>query len=273
MWHLNRLIGGTLELTLAPFRGLPPAVGLAVLSCIAAAGMLVVFRATSDQPALLATKRRIHAAILEIRLFNEQPRLVLAAQADVLRQSLRYFRLSLVPLLWLALPLLLLMTHLHAYYGYRVLAVGETAILSATLEDAGALARVVELNAGVGARVETPMLAIPRQREADWRIAAVQPGDHSLRFRVGDQVVTKTLQVAGAQRGLSPRRPGRGILDQILFPSEPPLPRGSAVVAVEVGYPVAGVSVFGWEVHWLIAFLIFTLVAAVGLRRPLRVTF
>lgn len=273
MWYLNRLIGGALELMLAPFRGLPPAVGLAVLSCLAAVGMLLVFRATSDQPALAATKRRIHAAILEIRLFNDQPRLVLAGQADVLRQSLRYFRLTLVPLLWLALPLLLLMTHLHTYYGYRPLAVGESAILSASLADPAALSGLLQLEADGGARVETPLLAIPAESEADWRIAAVQAGDHRLRLRIGDEVVTKTLQVAGARRPFSPRRPGRGILDQMLFPSEPPLPPGSAAVAIEVRYPAAQMSLFGWEIHWLIAFFLITLVAALALRRPLRVTF
>jgi hypothetical protein len=273
MWYLNRLIAGALELGLAPFRALPPAVGLAVVSAVAAAAMLLVFRATSDQPAIARTKRRIQASILEIRLFNEQPRLVLAAQADVLRQSLQYFRLTLVPLLWLALPLLLLMTHLQAYYGYRQLAVGESTILSATLADAGALAERLHLETDGGARVETPLLVIPAEREVDWRIAAVRPGDHQLQFHIGDQVVTKMLQVGGPPRSLSSRRPGRGILDQILFPSEPPLARSSKVVAIGVRYPPAEVSLLGWDMHWLIAFFILTLVAALALRRPLRVTF
>lgn len=272
MWHLNRLLGAALDAALAPFRGFPPTVGLAVVSALAAVGMLLVFRATSDQARLAATKRQIHAAILEIRLYNEHPRLVLSAQADVLRQSLRYFRLTLVPLLWLALPVLLLMTHLQVHYGHRGLAVGESAIVRLKLADAGALEGVLALEAAGGARVETPPLAIPSEREADWRIAAFEPGDHRLRVRVGDERITKTLRVSGAPGRLSPRRPGPGFLDQVLFPSEPPVPRGSAATAVEVGYPPAEVDLLGWRVHWLIAFLIFTLAAALALRRPLRVT-
>ncbi|MGH7475326.1 MAG: hypothetical protein ACRELD_03485 [Longimicrobiales bacterium] len=273
MWQINRLIGAALDAVLAPFRGLPPAVGLAFVSIVAAAAMLLVFRVTSDQSRLKATKRRMHAAILEIRLFNEQPRLVLSAQADVLRQSLRYFQLTLVPLLWLALPVLLLMTHLHAHYGNRGLAVGESAIVRLRLADARALDQALTLEADGGARVETPLLAIPATSEADWRIAALLPGDHRLRLRIGDKLIAKTLRVSTSPARLSPRRPGRGLLDQILFPSEPPVPRGSAAAGIEVGYSPAEVSLLGWRVHWVIAFLIFTLAAALALRRPLRVTF
>lgn len=272
MWMLNRAIGGLLDGLLLPFRGLPAAVGLAVVSLLATVPILLVFKATSDQPRLAATKRRIQAAILEIRLLNEDPRFVLAAQRDAMRHSLAYLRLTLVPLLWLALPMLVLMTHLQAYYGYRGLAVGETAIVKAKFaEEVGALIPVLE--GGTGVAVETPLLWLPSVREADWRIAATAPGKHELRLRLGDAVWTKSVLVSDSPGRRSATRPSASLLAQLLHPSEPPLARGAAVTAIELGYPAGAVSLLGWDTDWIIAFLILTLLAAFALRGVLRVTF
>ncbi len=273
MWTLNRVIGAMVDGLLLPFRGLPAAVGLTVISVLAAVGMLLVFKATSDQPRLAATKRRIQAAILEIRLLNEDPRFVLAAQRDALRHSLAYLRLTLVPLLWMALPLLTLMAHLQAYYGYRGLVVGETAIVKATWGEGDSVARMPSLEGDGGVVVQTPVLWIPSQREADWRVAATAPGEQELRLRLGDAVWTKTVLVSSSLGRRSARRPSASLLDQLLYPSEPPLAGGATVAAIEVTYPAGEVSLLGWETHWIIAFLILTLLAALALRGPMRVTF
>jgi hypothetical protein len=161
MWTLNRIVGGLVDGLLFPFHELPAAVGLAVISLLATVPILLVFKATSDQQRLAATKRLIVAAILEIRLFNEDPRFVLAAQWDALRHSLTYIRLTLIPLLWLALPVLVLMTHLQAYYGYRGIAVGETAIVKVKFEERAAGLPAGSLEGDAGITVETPMLWLP----------------------------------------------------------------------------------------------------------------
>ena len=47
---MNALLASAFDLLLFPFRQLPPIVGLSVVSLLTAAGMLLVFRAKSDQP-------------------------------------------------------------------------------------------------------------------------------------------------------------------------------------------------------------------------------
>lgn len=272
MWLLNRVIGGLLDGLLLPFRGLPAAVGLAVISVLAAAGMLLVFKATSDQPRLATTKRRIQAAILEIRLLSEDPRFVLAAQRDVLRHSVTYFRLTLIPLLWMALPFVILMAHLQAHYGYRGLEVGGTAIVKAKLANAGAASTLPSLEGDGGVSVETPVLWIPSLHEANWRVAANAAGKHELRLTLGERVWSKSVLVSGSPVRRSAKRPSGSLIDQLLYPSEPPITE-APVVAIELTYPAGEVSLLGWETHWIIAFLIMTLLAALALRSPMRVTF
>ena len=68
---LNALLRVLFDAALAPFRGLHPLVGLTVVSLLVSIGMLLVFKRTSAQDQLAAVKRRIHAGLFEIRLFND----------------------------------------------------------------------------------------------------------------------------------------------------------------------------------------------------------
>jgi hypothetical protein len=133
MRWVNAALGGLVSAVLYPFRGLPPIVGLAIVALLTSIAILLVFRATSDQRALRRVKNRITAGILEIRLFRDDLRTIFRAQWDILRHSLTYMRLSLVPMLWMIVPIVLLMIQLQFHYGYRPLQPGETAIVKAEL--------------------------------------------------------------------------------------------------------------------------------------------
>ena len=77
--------------------------------------------------------------------------------------------------------------------------------------------------------------------------------------RVGDASLEKRL-VAGAAWGTVPqRRTGMGMLDTLLYPGEPPIPAGHVIEAIEVGYPPLGLTVLGFDVDWLIGFLLLSM--------------
>ncbi len=276
MTLLNRLLGALFDLLVLPFRGMPAAVGLTVISLLVSVGMLLAFRRVSDQEALDRVKRRIHAGVYEIRLYKDDLYTIFAAQFATLRHTMTYFRLSMVPMLWIMIPIVIIVIQLQFQYGYASVAPGESLIVKVELTEEGA-ARVaesdgsdLELAAPAGVRVETPVVWAPALREALWRVSAVEAGEHELEVRVGDQAFTKSLRVSGSTVLRSPVRPA-GLLGQIVYPSEPPLPSGSGVAAISVGYADADVSLLGWEMHWIIAFFILTMVFAFALAKPLGV--
>jgi len=159
---LNQLAGAVAAALLYPFRDLPPIVGLAFVSLLTSIAILLVFRRTSDQAALQRVKNRIVAGILEILLFRDDLRLIMRAQRDILRSSFTYFRLSLVPMLWVILPVLLLMIQLQFHYGYRALEPGQSAILRVNLAaelDSTAASRLM-LEASDEVAVATPLLPV-----------------------------------------------------------------------------------------------------------------
>jgi uncharacterized membrane protein (DUF106 family) len=274
MGVVNALLGRFVEAALFPFRNLPPVVGLSVVSLVTAAGMLLVFRATSDQRRLSAVKRAIHAGFFEMRLFNDDLRALLRAQVEILRQNLVYLRLSLVPLLWMLVPLVLLVAHLQFYYGYRGLQPGGTALVKVRVKselatgapDGGGPALALE--APPGLRVETPVVWIPALDEAAWRIGAERAGDYELAVSVDGRALTKSVRVSDALGRRSPVRPGASWLDQLLYPAETAIPADAPVESVSVTYPDRPVSLFGWELHWMVVFFALSLIFALLLRRP-----
>ena len=270
MTSINRGLGWLVGAALAPFRSLPPIVGLGVVSLAAAIGMLLVFRATSNQQAILEVKRRIHAGIFEIRLFNDDLRLMFGAQFDILRHNLTYLRLSLTPVLWMTVPLVLLIAQLQFYYGYEGLGAGQSAVVKVRLKDGAApssgSAPAVSLEAPSGLRVETPLVWIPSEREAAWRIGAERPGDHQLIVRLDRQSVTKQVRVSAQVGWRTPERVEAGFLNQLLYPAEAPLEADVPIEAIRVTYPERTVSLLGYPVHWMIAFFVLSLVFAFALK-------
>lgn len=270
MTWINLGLGGLVGAALAPFQSLPPIVGLSVVSLVAAIGMLLVFRATSDQQAIAAVKRRIHAGIFEIRLFNDDLRAMFSAQLDILRHNLTYLRLSLAPMLWMLVPLVLLIAQLQFYYGYDGFGPGESAIVKVRLRE-GAFpssgpAPAIALEAPSGLRVETPLVWIPSEREAAWRIGMDRPGDYELTVALDGRSVTKQVRVSNQVGWRTPERLEAGLVNQVLYPAEAPLDADAAIEAILVAYPEREINLLGYGTHWMVAFFVLSLVFAFALK-------
>ncbi|UCF66078.1 MAG: hypothetical protein JSV80_09735, partial [Acidobacteriota bacterium] len=126
MSWLNATLRIVFDTLLYPFRGWPAIVGLLIVSLLAAIGMLIAFKKTSNQPALAAVKRKIHACLFEIRLFNDDMGAILSALLRLLRHNLTYLRLSVTPMLWIIVPFVLIVAQLQFIYGYHGLRPGQS---------------------------------------------------------------------------------------------------------------------------------------------------
>lgn len=271
---LNRGLGAFFDLLVLPFRGMPAAVGLSVISLMVAVGMLLAFRRTSDQEALDRVKRRIQAGIYEIRLYKDDLRTIFASQYAILKHTGTYARLSIVPMLWIMLPVVVVVIQLQFQYGYESVEPGDSAlvIVEMTEEEAERVTETraadVALETPEGVHVETQAAWSPALGEVAWRVRAEDPGEHELIVHVDDRQFTKSLRVSGTTVLRSPVRPA-GLLGQIAYPVEPPLPDGSGLASIRVDYADADVSLLGWKMHWIIAFFILTMIFAFALARPL----
>jgi hypothetical protein len=67
-------------------------------------------------------------------------------------------------------------------------------------------------------------------------------------------------------------RPDSGLWDQLLYPSEVPLPSGSGVAAITIAYPRRPFFVAGWDLGWSGVYLALTLAFALALKGPFGVS-
>ena len=273
MGTLNRVFGALLDKLLLPVDRLAPIAGVAAVSALVAIGMLLIFKAASDQKRIAVVKRGMQAGLFEMRLFSDDPRTIFQAQADILRAMLMYLRLSAVPLLWMILPLALVTAHLQSHYGYQGLNAGGSALVKVQMRPGSEnQTRLLALELPSGLRAETPMVWTPALHEAAWRIGADRDGDYVLSVALGGTRFTKTVLVSNDVGRRSPIRLEPGILNQLFYPSEAPLPVDAPISSIAVTYAEGYVPIVGWDVHWLVAFFILSLGAALLLKRRFKVT-
>lgn len=274
MGAVNRAMSGLFDLMLRPFEGMSAWASLLPLSILFTIFALYVFKWTSNQAALDRVKRRIHAGIFEIRLFNDDLRAILRAQGEILRTNLTYLRLTLWPMLFLLPPLVLVIAQLQFHYGYEGLRPGQRALVSVDLETGagGGERPAARLDVPAGLRAETADVWVKAESQLLWRIVAERDGDYELGLDVAGTRLTKTVRVTPKTVRLAPVRVDHGFVSQLLYPAEAPLPTGAPVRAIHLSYPEREVSVLGWPMHWMVPFFALSIAFAFALRGLFKVT-
>ena len=260
------------DLLFFPFRPFPPMVGLGAVSLATGIVMLLVFRYFSDQRGIKVAKEKIKAHLLEIGLFKDDPALVVGAQWQMFRATLAFMKYSLVPFAVMVLPFIILVLQLNLYFGYRPLRPGESVIVSMRWDHQIPWnERAVGIVAPEGLVIETPPLRIPGEREIDWRLRAKREGKFELVFQIPTQSLSKEVLVTDRLARVSPARRRAHLLEMMFAGGEAPLPENVTIEEIEVRYRPMSFSVFGWHVHWVVLFLVLSMVSAYTLRGLFRV--
>jgi uncharacterized membrane protein (DUF106 family) len=266
---LNALLVRGADLVLTPLAVLPAPLGIALAALVTAVVILGLVRVTSDQAALATVKRQIQADLFEMRLFNDDLRALLRAQGAVLAHNGRYLRLSLLPLVFTAVPLALGIAQLQAWYGYSGLAPDVPVLVSADLTP-GVEPTSPRLE-GDGVRVDGEAMYFPSLRQLVWRVVPTASGAHQVVVEVNGVRYEKSLVVATGVARRSPVRPPANLIDQLLEPSEPPIPAGGPLAAIHLPYPDRSIGVLGVSMHWLVLYLVVSFAFVLLLRKPLGV--
>ena len=255
----NAALTAVFDLLCLPFGSLPPMAALAAIS--GGSGVLLVwlFGRFSDQDRIREVRDRIRGNLIGVRLFRRDVAVVLGLQRRILGDTLRYLRLAAVPMLILAAPAVPIVVQLHLRFAVGPIEPGAAAVVTATVRDASAFDGPIALASPAGVTVETPPVKIRATREIAWRVRVHRAGRHVLRVQVGAETVDKTLVGGGGWGAVAQRRTGRGALDTLLYPGEPPIPRGHGIEAVEVAYAPLDLRLLGLKVDWLVGFLLLSM--------------
>ena len=271
--HLDRILNAAFDLYLRPFDRLSALWLICALALPSAVIALLVFRWLSDQDAILATKNKVKAHLLELRLYQDDLRMVLRAQRAVLGQSFLYARHALIPMLVMLVPFTIVVIQVESRLAYRSMHPGESVVVVASVDDVVPISeREAALRLPHGLTAETPALRVDATGEVLWRIRAVAPGEHSISIILDGRGLERRLVVGENPGQLSPYALREDDPRLLLYTGEPPIDRGAMISATHVDYPraravFAGLSSAAWTwvgVSILLAYL---------LRGVFRVTF
>ncbi|MDP6924914.1 MAG: hypothetical protein R2568_09680 [Candidatus Scalindua sp.] len=274
MNSINIIFNSFFDIFFYPFRSVDSIYGLCAISLLTAIIALPIFKYTSNQEGIKRVKARIMGHILELRLFKDDIRIILSAQKNILKFNMIYLRYTLKPLMFMMVPMVVIVIHTALRYEYRPLHPGESAIVKVKLHNPNELStqdREMVLTVSEGLSIETPPLQIDGGKETYWRVRAEREGIFKLGFQSHDMDVGKRVLVSGKVTRLSSETLKSGIINSFLNPGEPSLPEGTALKSVLITYPHAKINFFGWDIHWLILFFIFTLGFGFILMRPFNV--
>lgn len=269
---INSMITAIFDVILKPFSGMAPVWGLLTVSVLTGIVMVVIFKYTSNQAAIKSARNKISAYFLEVRLFKDDLGLMLDAQKRILRANLTYMRYSILPMLIMIVPVLLILVQLGIRYENRPLRPGETALVKLKLPpDANAEDIPLSVELSEGLRLETPLFKVPGEQEVDFKLSAVEKGEHELAVLVGNERVNNPIVVSDALERVYPKRTKSGLYSSLLAPGQKPLPAGLPLEEIHIAFPPRTTELLGWRLHWLVIFFVVSIAAGYSLKGVFKV--
>jgi len=269
---LNHFLTRGCDLLLLPLAKLPPFWGILFLSLLTSLFVLAVYRAISNPSRVKETKNRIKANILAIRLYRDFWQTIVSSFFKSLFYTGKYFVLNLLPLLAVLPLMFLLFVQMDIRYGMRPFRPGESITVKANFAGAiGAAEAVLAPNAGYQALMNP--VYVDALGEVDWKLRALQMGKTDIAISVDGVTFRKDLVVGNGLFALSNKKMAVSSLAHFIYPVEKLLAPRAPLAAISIQYPARGISFLGFETHWLVWYLVLTMIIALALKNRFGVEF
>ncbi|MFH1749243.1 MAG: hypothetical protein ABIG44_19605 [Planctomycetota bacterium] len=261
---INLGVNAIAGVLLAPIGMMPGWLSNTIISALTGVLLLIVFKYTSNQPAIGRVKDYIKVNLLTLKLFKDDLGVTFRAQGRVFLGALWLLGYSVKPLLVMILPVALGLGQMGLWYQQRPLHSGEEALV--TMELAGApqtalpAARIVAIP---GAEVSIGPVRVFSKRQVCWQIRARQSGRHRIIFEVDGQRVEKELAIGTDFMRVSAVRPPRDWTALLLHPLERPFAQDSLVQSISIEYPPRVSWTSGtdwWLAYFFVAAMVFALI-------------
>lgn len=247
---------------------------------------LWVFKHVSPQRRIKATKEQIKAHLIEIRIWQDDLRIVGWAILKVLGRNLQYLALNLTPFIPLFLPFALVVAQFVVRYGFAPVPVKPVPVQQHADHLAGGgttidielapshAARIGELKLVLPEGVEqvSPMVVNARDGRAFVEVVARASGVHELVFDLGGTRETKLLATGAVTPRTIQGERGRGFVDALLWPAEPAFADDSPFARIRYTQPPADLGWLpGGPGGIVLSFLILSMIAGALAIKPLKV--
>jgi uncharacterized membrane protein (DUF106 family) len=269
---IGSIITGFFDVLVLPFGTTHQTLALVWISLLTGVGMAYAFKITSNQKAIKKAKDRLKARILEMRLYQDDPVLIFKGLGGALRGNLVYLSTILVPFVVIVIPVMIVFMQLDGRYAKRYLESDATTILTVQLkEGTDPFVTDVGLDAGDGVIIVGNPVRVAETREVDWRLRVATPGTHQITLTAAGSSYSFPLVAQKSYKMIGHVRQASSFLEPFLHFPLPAIPDQSPFYSIHVEYPSARYPIFGWRVHWIVIFILYSLISAAVLKFALKI--
>ena len=261
-----------LDLLFLPFAKLNPFWGLFAISIVTGVALVFAYKYTSNQAAIKHAKDLIKGHLLESWIYREQVLVMLKAQAKTLWANVIYVGANMKPFAVMLPPVLILVITLNFRYGMRPLKPGEVALFKTERSSAVSLDQMDErLTVPDGVEIDGPPARIESTGETYWRLKATKPGDYKVKVTASGTTYEKSVEVGEMGVRVAPVE-SASLAKIAFYPGEARITSGP-LKTVEIAYPsdAPRVPFTGWRPHWILQYLVLSIIVGFALKGPLKV--
>jgi hypothetical protein len=265
MWSaVNAVLNAVFDALFWPVHALPAEWQVVVLALPAAVVALAIYKVASNQAAIRNAKSKIVAHLLELRLFRDDLRVLLGAEARVFANIGRYVGHSLLPMVLMLPFFLLMLIQIESRFAFRGLAPDEAAIVTARIDSDRPVSQLpVSLDSDDGLAIVTPSLRADSESEIYWKVRPAAAGIHRLSLHVGTEETVRALRADSAQ-GVMNMAYRTSDARTLFYPREAALPAEGRIAAISIDYPrargeFAGLSSASWLFFGMVMLYAFAL--------------
>jgi hypothetical protein len=201
-------------------------------------------------------------------MFQHDLRVSLTACGRILLANSAYLLQFLRPMVLGIIPLLLIFVQMESWFDRRPLRTGENTVLTVEIDPSQPiLTQSAQLTLPAALRADSPPVRIPSGNEVAWRMTAAGHGDHSIEVTFGSTRERKSVSVGDRLVRLSFSRESKGVVRQLLSPSELPLDSASPFRRIHVSYPSRELLIRQTEISWPVAAFGLMMIFSLGLGR------
>jgi hypothetical protein len=262
---LNAVLRTFVSVLLTPLAGHPILWSLLLVSALSALLGLLIFESSSNKTVRDRAERRLWANLLAIRLFADDPQIVLQSLAGVVVANGRLLLCALPPLTLLVPLFLLLYGHLDAFFGSPPIPVNVPQVLTVRLNDLEHGWPDIQILTPSWIRVDSPPVHVLDEKTVSWTIRATQASYGELKIVMAKESVGKTIDSRPGPRYFSLAR-RQSLAGSLRYPAEGRLPPGP-IGEVNIIEPAPVISCFGLALDWTWWFAILSVLFAIPAKR------
>lgn len=174
-----------------------------MISAVTAVLAVLVFERFSNKQSRTRAMRQILANLLAIRLFSDEPRIVLDSLLGVIAANARLLASVIKPMVILAPIFYLSYRYLDGYFGYAPSLEGTARVLTVQLSHVGSEWPEVRLKTPDWIQVDSPPVHVFDDKQISWRLRATRSCRGMVQVIAGKETIEKPVNFLSAAAPLS----------------------------------------------------------------------